>query len=512
MSIKEISVRTPHWLHRSQAIALAAVTVLVATLVAFGAHIVLPLANLSLVFLTAVLITAGRAGMEAAIYASLLGFFSYNFFFTQPAYSLEVHDNGEVATLLFFLLFAILTGKLAARMQGQMHYNQQMLQRLTNINHFTRAMASAADRDGVLQALAHHLTHTFHATSRVVLEEGEGRSRDITLDRHGEPSLPPASGDRTVSEEEENGCHNGRCSFPLHTAHASRGMVFIYTPALQQDDLELARMLCDLAGLTLERALLVADLEQARVISESEQLRSALLSSVSHDLRTPLASIIGSTSSLIEYPNTINEQGRRELLQMVLEEAQRLNRYIQNLLDMTRLGGGKLTPVRNWVDLNDIISSALERLSKELAALRVEIVLPEDPPLLYVQGVLIEQALVNVLDNAARFSPPQGLITLTVTHDAHTLSITVCDQGPGIPPEQRERVFDMFYTVRGGDRNRQGTGLGLAICRGMISAHGGEVSALPAKPPHGACIRLTLPLNQSEHHDDSEHNRLDSAD
>lgn len=504
-------MRTIDWRRRIQAVSLAVLTVLIATPLAFGAHVLLPHANLSLVFLTAVLITSGRAGMEAAIYASLLSFLSYNFFFTQPIYSLVVADDGEIATLIFFLLMAALTGKLAARMQGEMARNQEMVQRLTNINQFTRLMASAPDAEAVQLALARHMAETFAVPAWVVLNKAEGESQ---IDGHqaGHSAPPPDTAElKQLQAATGDGSIGPWYRLALHLPQGTSGMVLLHSGTMPPARHELARMLCDLATMTLERALLVADLEQARVISETEQLRSALLSSVSHDLRTPLASIIGSTSSLIEYPNTINEQGRRELLQMVLDEARRLNRYIQNLLDMTRLGGGKLTPVRNWVDLNDIISSAIERLRKELAQLRVEIQLPADTPLLFVQGVLIEQALVNVLDNAARFSPPQGRITITVTHDSHTLTITVCDQGPGIPPEQREQVFDMFYTVRGGDGNRQGTGLGLAICRGMISAHGGDVSALPGEPPQGACIRLNLPLNHSEHHDDPEHTRLDSA-
>jgi two-component system sensor histidine kinase KdpD len=507
-----MTVRTIDWRKRIQAVSLAVLTVLVATPLAFGAHVLLPHANLSLVFLTAVLITSGRAGMEAAIYASLLSFLSYNFFFTQPFYSLVVEDDGEVATLLFFLLMATLTGKLAARMQGEMRRNLDMVQRLTNINQFTRLMASAPDTAAVQRALAQHMADTFSVPAWVVLYDDEGEP--LVHGYHaGHPVPPPEAALLTrLHGNAADGADNQWYRFALHIPHGTNGMVLLQTPSFPLSCHELARMLCDLAAVTIERALLVSDLEQARVISETEQLRSALLSSVSHDLRTPLASIIGSTSSLIEYPNTINEAGRKELLQMVLEEAQRLNRYIQNLLDMTRLGGGKLTPVRNWVDLNDIISSAIERLRKELAHLHVEIQLPEDTPLLYVQGVLIEQALVNVLDNAARFSPPQGRITITVTHQAQTLTITVCDQGPGIPSEQRERVFDMFYTVRGGDRNRQGTGLGLAICRGMINAHGGDVSVLATEPSQGTCIRLNLPLSHPEHHDDPEYTGHDSAD
>jgi len=500
VATKETSVRTIHWRQRTQAIALAVLTVLVATPLAFGAHIILPHANLSLLFLTAVLITAGRAGMEAAIYASLLGFLSYNFFFTQPFYSLEVHDDGEVATLLFFLLMATLTGKLAARMQGEMARNREMVERLTNINRFTRLMAAAPDVRAVQQALARHLAETFAAPAWVVLYDEHG---EAVVHQHHNEGPAPSPGEEWLRELQ--GSHGDGSSgdyyrLTLHIPHASNGLVLLRTPRLSPVSQELARMLCDLAAVTLERALLVADLEQARFTSETEQLRSALLSSVSHDLRTPLASIIGSTSSLIDYAETINEEGRRELLQTVLEEAKRLNRYIQNLLDMTRLGGGKLTPKREWVDLNDIIGSAVERLHNELAPLQLQIEVSADTPLLYVHGVLIEQALVNVLDNAARFSPPDGTITITAEHDGQLAHITVCDQGPGIPAAQREQVFDMFYTVQGGDGNRQGTGLGLAICRGMVNAHGGEVQIVESETGRGTCVRLTLPLQQPEHH------------
>lgn len=493
-----MSVRTIDWRRRTQAMTLAVLTVLIATPLAYGAHILLPHANLSLVFLSAVLITSGRAGMEAAIYASLLSFLSYNFFFTQPYYSLDVRDDGEVATLLFFLLMATLTGKLAARIRGEMARNSQMVQRLTNINQFTRLMATAPDGETVQRELAQHIATTFERPAWVILyQEGTACAAP------GHPPTPLITPpDESLLMQLRGATTDGPFGqwyrLTLQLPHGDNGLVLLLGPEMGNADRELARILSDLAAATLGRALLVADLEQARFVSETEQLRSALLSSVSHDLRTPLASIIGSTSSLIEYPETINEVGRRELLQTVLEEAQRLNRYIQNLLDMTRLGGGKLTPSRDWVDLNDIISSAIERLHKELAPLQVELQLPAQNPLLYVHGVLIEQALVNVLDNAARFSPPQGRITISARHSEQTVTISVCDEGPGIPPEQREQVFDMFYTVRGGDRNRQGTGLGLAICRGMLNAHGGEVQASAGEAGVGTCIRLTLPLHHSE--------------
>ncbi|HEY9148792.1 MAG TPA: ATP-binding protein, partial [Gammaproteobacteria bacterium] len=292
---------------------------------------------------------------------------------------------------------------------------------------------------------------------------------------------------------------NGGYQLRFGTPREIRGQVYLQTSELDAAKLELVRLLCDLAAVTLERTRLVADLEQARQVSETEQLRSALLASVSHDLRTPLSSIIGASSSLIEFGDTLPRIDCKELLQTVLSEAERLNRYIQNLLDMTRLSGGTLTPQRDWVDIGDIIATAVERLQRELAPFRIELSVPAQLPLLSIQGVLIEQALVNVLDNAARFSPPGAPITLSVEDDGNSINIDVCDQGPGIPASDRERVFDMFYTASRGDRKSQGTGLGLAICRGLLNAHGGQASAHPGRDGSGTCIRMSLPHHNTEH-------------
>jgi two-component system sensor histidine kinase KdpD len=272
-------------------------------------------------------------------------------------------------------------------------------------------------------------------------------------------------------------------------------MVAILGETGESEQVNLARSLCDQAALALDRTQLVADLEQARLVSETEQLRSALLSSVSHDLRTPLASIIGSTTSLLEYGKSISEQDRHELLEMVVDEAQRLDRHIQNLLDMTRLGQGSLSLQRDWVDLHDIISGALDRLRGALKDLPVVIDIGADIPLLWVHGVLIEQALVNLLDNAVRFSPPGGRIEISARRCKEHIEIDISDQGPGIPENEREKIFDMFYTARQGDRGkRQGTGLGLAICRGMIGAHGGRVTAHAGRVEPGSRMHVDLPL------------------
>ncbi len=245
----------------------------------------------------------------------------------------------------------------------------------------------------------------------------------------------------------------------------------------------------------LARARLAEDLEAARLHGETEQLRSALLASVSHDLRTPLTAMRGSIDSLLALGEAIPPADRRELLESTRDEAERLDRYIQNLLDMTRLGHGGLKLARDWVAPGDIVGSALNRLRAVLAPYRVQAIVANDLPLLYVHAALIEQALINVLENAARFSPNHGRLRIEVSQDAAELRFAVSDEGPGIPEAEREKIFDMFYTAARGDRGGQGTGLGLAICQGMIGAHGGRISVGEGLDGRGTTLVLHLPLH-----------------
>lgn len=257
------------------------------------------------------------------------------------------------------------------------------------------------------------------------------------------------------------------------------------------------------------RTRLVADLEDSRVGGETERLRSALLSSVSHDLRSPLASIIGAASSLDNYAEAMPREDRHALLETIRIEGERLDRYIQNLLDMTRLGHGGLALNRDWIGVDELIGSAVTRLQRYEPAARFEVRLQPGLGPIWVHPALIEQALFNVLENAVKFSPPDAPVTIDARQvdgepggPDRLLRIDVGDRGPGIPEDERARIFDMFYSVERGDRGRQGTGLGLAICQGMIGAHGGSVVALPGQPDdqgrRGTTIRITLPPIEPE--------------
>lgn len=454
--------------------------------------------NLSLVFLIGVLAVAAGLGLGPSLLAAVLSFLAYNFFFTAPFYTLAVENDADIATLAFFLIVAAVTGQLAGRLHDEVAHKKARLRRITILHAFAKRMAAAADTDTVVRELAAALSKLLDCPVAILLPES---GNTLAIRAEAPPgshlTLPLGKLDAAWRNDNSPTSGPGMQYLILGTARGPVGLAAVQGDELETEQREMAQALCDQAAIAIERTGLVADLEDQRVIAETEQLRSALLSSVSHDLRTPLASIIGSTSTLLEYGENIAEASRRDLLKTVLGEAERLNRYIQNLLDMTRLGQGGLDLRRDWTDLGDIVNTAIDRLRSVAGNLELRVELEPDLPLLFVHGVFIEQALVNVLDNALRFSPEDGTVTLSARREDGVVRVDICDQGPGIPEEERERIFDMFYSLSGGDRHAQGTGLGLAICRGLIGAHGGTIDAHPGEGGGGTCIRIMLPVQEA---------------
>ncbi|MCG5481885.1 MAG: two-component sensor histidine kinase, partial [Ensifer alkalisoli] len=285
---------------------------------------------------------------------------------------------------------------------------------------------------------------------------------------------------------------------PLKTAqgtHGVLGITFEERRSLTPNDLRILDALTDQVAIAVERTRLVSDLQDSRILAETERLRSALLSSVSHDLRTPLVSIIGSASSLIEADDALGSNGRRQLAETIKEEGDRLNRYVQNLLDMTRLGYGALKLNRQPSEARELVGAAAHQLGSALRSHVLVLDVADDLPAVDVDPILMQQVFANVLDNAAKYAPSGSTITVTGSTGKNGLAIAVSDEGPGIPPADRERVFDMFYRVRAADGQRAGTGLGLAICKGIIDAHGGSIRAESARADGtGTRIEIRLPL------------------
>ena len=495
-------VRAPQeWVWRHYALALLA-TVLASGL-AWAVARVMDLPNISLVFLAAVLLVAVRSSIGPALACAVLSFLAYDFLFIPPNFSFTIQREEDVLTSLFFLLMAVLTGNLAARQRRQLKALRETQEQTSQLLDLSRKLTAATDRQAVFNAAGQHL-------------EGWPDVQACLLERDGEGRLQVASGgvlqfsdnERAAAEwawqhdqaagQGSDTLPNGRWWWwPLSVDEGPLALLGVRAREDHELTPQRRRLLKSLGqplAQALARARLADQLEAARLHGETEQLRSALLASVSHDLRTPLTAMRGSIDSLLALGDAIPADDRRELLEGTRDEAERLDRYIQNLLDMTRLGHGGLKLARDWVAPADIVGSAVNRLRAVLAPLRLHTEVPAELPLLYVHAALIEQALINVLENAARFSPVEGRLELRVAVEAEQLCFAVADEGPGIAPQDRERIFDMFYTAARGDRGGQGTGLGLAICQGMIGAHGGHIRVDDGLNGRGTCITLCLPL------------------
>jgi two-component system sensor histidine kinase KdpD len=480
-----------------------------ATLAAFGLSFIadryLSVANLSLIFLTAVLAVAVRTRMAVAVYTAVICFLGNNFFFAAPRYTLAIANLDDVLAVMLFLIVALVCSRLATRLASQVESLRSAHVQTRSLLTLGQKLSISADADSIRAAGSKALANALRCDVVMLSRDAEQVMRLATS--------VPADAILTTQDlaaadwSERHGLQAGRHTdtlnaapywiLPLGSEGRPMGVVGMrFEPSMAEPDpaqRSLALAMAQDVGQALERVRLSDELEGARVQGETERLRNALLSSVSHDLRSPLASMIGAAGTLISYEQKLPAEERRQLLEAILAEGQRLDSYIQNLLDMTRLGHGTLKLNRDWTDSAEIVAAAVTRLRKLFPDLRVETIAPREPVLLYVHPALIEQALFNILENAARFSPAGESVRVT-THCAEgSLLIDVVDRGPGIPEDERARIFDMFYSVSRGDRAPQGTGLGLAICRGMIGAHGGSVDALPGSGI-GTIIRISLPL------------------
>ena len=474
------------------------------------AHLLEPwleLANLSLVFLSAVFFSAIWAGTAMAMLSAVAGFLTFNFFFTEPRLTLAMVEKGQLLTVVFFFLVAVVVGQLAGRGRQRLVALRASRDQTQLLLRYAEQLSAATDSTSVAKVGVDTLARSF-TVPIAFIDSAESASEISTTYTWPESEWldMPAKQAAVWSWQHQKVSGYGTQTLskqawrliPLTVQGRNVGMLALKLSASQgvltQERESLIDTLTRQLSMALERTRLVAELNTTRVSEENERLRSALLSSVSHDLRTPLSSIIGAASSLIELKPQLNDDNQRQLLDGILSEGERLNRYIQNLLDMTRLGHGTLKIERDWVSFDDVINAAIKRLGQSLKHVIVRKQWASSLPLLYVHPALVEQAIVNVLDNAQRFSPPGGELLIKARTETQALVISITDQGPGIPAELREQVFDMFFSGGDGDRSAHGSGLGLAICRGMIGAHGGSIKADVGENGRGTAIIITLPL------------------
>mgnify|MGYP001553990135 FL=1 len=459
--------------------------------------------NVALVFLAAVLVSAASYGLWPSLLACLVATLSYNFFFLPPLYTFTIADPENVVALFFFAVVAVIVSNLTARVRAQAQTARERAATTENLYLFSRKLAGVFTLDDLLWAAAFQFATMLKI--RVVLLLPEGESIAVRAGYPPEDELDDA--DLAAAKwawEHATAAGRGadtlpgakRLFLPMQTGRGMVGLVGLDSdipgPLLTPDQRRLFDALADQAALAIERINLAQDMDRARFAAESERLRSALLTSISHDLRTPLASIMGSATSL--RTQELDARARDELERTIQEEAERLNRFIANLLDITRLESGAIEPHFEFVDVADVLGSALRRASAVLAGHHVRLQLAPDLPLLKLDPVLFEQVVFNLLDNAAKYSPAGTNVDVRARIEDKIVRLEIADEGPGIREEDLERVFDKFYRVQSVDRKLAGTGLGLPICRGFVEAMGGTIRAGNRNDRRGALMTILLPV------------------
>jgi two-component system, OmpR family, sensor histidine kinase KdpD len=465
--------------------------------------------SIGLIFLTAVLTSGILFGLWPSLLACLASALAYNFFFLPPLYTLTIADPNNVVALFFFVIVALIASNLAARVRSQAIVAQRRARTAEDLYLFSRKLAVAANVDDLLWITVHQIAVMLKVKVVILLPKGgtltvrAGFPPEDTLDAADiaaakwcwEKNRAAGRGADTLPGAK-------RLFLPMQTGRGPVGVTGIDRdkpgPFLAPEQQRLLSALNDQAALAIERVNLVDDVERARLVAETDRLRQSLLTSISHDLRTPLASILGSASTLSMQADSLPDAARSSLIRTIQEEAERLNRFIGNLLDMTRLESGPLKPRTSLVDLSDVVGAALQRATKILVRHRVKVDFAADLPMLSLDMVLFDQVLFNLLDNAAKYAPAGSLIRLRAWRENGWVRLQILDEGEGIPEGDLEHIFDKFYRARGADRRRAGTGLGLAVCRGFVEAMHGTISVANRNYRSGAVFTITLPVPTAE--------------
>jgi two-component system sensor histidine kinase KdpD len=480
--------------------------VAICTGIAWIVHLRLPPANLPMIYLLGIMAVAMRLGRGPAVLASVLSVAAFDFFFVPPILAMHVSDVRYVLTFAGMLVVGLVISTMASRLRQQADAAREREHRTAALYMLSRELSSLRATPELLHTALRRVADVFasrgvillpDAAGRLALAAGEasvlgeaGHDQGVAqwvFDHAqpagaGTPTLPAASG----------------LFLPLLGASQAVGVLGIVPDnpgrVLTRDRFRLAETFASQVALSLERAQLAEQAERTHVLVESERTRSLLLSSVSHDLRTPLSVITGATSSLLAEGAPLSAPLRRELVETIAEEAQRLNRLVGNLLDMTRLESGAMPVRREWHSLEEVVGAALGRLESRLEGREFAVRLAPGLPLVLIDDVLIEQVLFNLVENALKYTPAGGPIEIGATLADGVLRIEVADRGPGLPPGQEESVFEKFYRGRR-EGDPSGVGLGLSICRGIVESHGGAISG-ENREGGGAVFRVMLPQRE----------------
>jgi two-component system, OmpR family, sensor histidine kinase KdpD len=468
-----------------------------------------PIPNLSIVFLLAVLVTAMSFGIWPAIFASVLSFLVYNFFFIPPIYTFTVAEPYELLALVIFLVVAVVSSALAGRVREQARISANRMRAMRRLYEFTRRLSGLATLDGVAEGAASEIHASLGRPVVVLLAQNE----DLALTAAWPPEDALDAAAMTAARWAYNhvepaGADTGTLPIipwyfvPLRVGSRTLGVVGVSkekdAPPIDSEARALLDTLVEQSAAALERAALAREMVSAKTATETERVRNTLLASVSHDFRTPLSSILGSATSLIDYGDKLDATAKNDLLGQIKKEAEDLDEMVRNLLAITRIDAGALELRRDWIDLREVAERVVSAARRHGAQQQIEINLPADLPLVRADATLTEQAIGNVVTNAVLHTPQQTQVQLDADIAPSEIALRVSDNGPGIPADELPHIFEKF--VKGADSSlshadgSQGTGLGLAIAKGIMEAHGGEIKVeSPVKDGRGARFVMTFP-------------------
>jgi two-component system, OmpR family, sensor histidine kinase KdpD len=466
--------------------------------------------NLSIIFLLAVLLTAVSFGIWPAIYASVLSFLTFNFFFIEPLYTFTVAEPYELLALLTFLIVAVVTSALAGRVRQQAKVSASRMRAMRRLYEFTRRLSGLAALDAVAEGAASEIHASLGRPVVVMLAHGD--DLDLTAAWPPEDALDAAAmmaARWAYNHAEPAGADTATLPIipwffmPLRIGDKTLGVVGVAkdkgTPPLDSEARALLDTLSEQTAAALDRASLTREMVSARTATETERVRNTLLASVSHDFRTPLSSILGAATSLIDFGDKLDRAATKDLLGQIKTEAEGLDGMVRNLLAITRIDAGALELRIDWIDLREVVGRVVSAARRRGALQRIDVELPADLPLVRADATLAEQAIGNIVANAVSHTPAATRVTVTADASPDRVALHVSDDGPGIAPEALPRIFDKFVTgpapqLSSADGG-QGTGLGLAIAKGIMEAHGGSIAA--ASPDaNGRGTRMTMTFSR----------------
>lgn len=414
-------------------------------------------------------------GLSPGITSALITFLTFNYFFIQPYYTFTVHRPTDVVILMVFLIVAVVISQLVGRAQMGLAAATAREREATQLYELSTALTGLHDDHAIAQILVREVQAVAEG-EYVELNVTGAEPFSLRLPEINPPTRPP------------------EFIVPIVAARGLLGEIRLWraAPVIASSEKRLFQTLASQGALALERAWLAQAESRARVLEESDRLKSAILSSVSHELRTPLSTIKAAASSLRGKDVSWDSPARAELIAAIDDEADHLNMLVGNLLDMSRIESGALKPKREWNILSEIVGSVLERMKHLAIEHKLEIDMPENLPLVPVDYVQIEQVFTNLVSNSLKYAPMHTMVCIRAQEDGESIRVQVSNQGPQVPLEHLERIFDKFYRITAADRVT-GTGLGLSICKGIIEAHGGLIWA--ENLPDGLAFNFTLPLN-----------------